>query len=599
VSTIGNISEGTRFYRDVAGLLEWTGSEYWYGIREYNLIPVGLDITSYEYINSTDIQGGNTGSSTTTPFIYNNVVGTYTGANTGIGQIGQGSGAEWKITTVEGEITQITASDVGSGYTIGDTISFSSNDLGGSPMNTFPILAPPRGNGNILMEYIGLAQDTYYTGSFGPITASNVTVSSGTTDIPTFQLTFRNSTLTTTSPVPGILFSIAAVDGGEGIKEGDTFDFYSSEINEFISASLVSDGIINPGDPLPTTGTQSPLLTIIPQNLDISTSTLTLSEPLFITEVEDTQNQFSVKINDTGLVTQKFACKFPQAFRAKYRPSGTFAYTRYIYLNYDSNYDTIINNKVIVPTSGFPMACWEIIETLFSKNDAYFYHDITSGCTLAPITTFPISIKFNTNSSVVCTSNDNTYYFDDESFLTATKIYKTPVSNPTNYADSGWYSNGGIRREWNKSTGTLGLPTMCGGITINYGGGIGGGTSKIICNELYKQGYLPENIWEADERYGDMMFIKDPKMIIGYQMWARKVVKYMRAKPQHTKYLYRILKPWTEYMGYEMGAIDKQNYIGKTFHTIAKYYSYLVFDLGGGKRLLNLYNYKKFRKNIG
>ena len=464
VSTIGNISEGTRFYRDVAGLLEWTGSEYWYGIREYNLIPVDLDITSYEYINSTDIQGGNTGSSTITPFIYDNVVGTYTGINTGIGQIGRGSGAEWKIITVEGEITQITASAIGSDYDIGDTISFSSNDLGGSPMNTFPILAPPRGFGNIGMEYIGLEIDTYCTGTFGPITASNVTVSSNTTNLPTFELTFRSVNFIS-NPPPGALFAIKAVDVGEGIKTGDTFSFRSGEINEFISQSLVASGAINAGDPLPLTGTQSPLLTIIPQNLDISTSTLTLSEPLFITEVEDTQNQFSVKINNTGLVLQKFACKFPQAFRAKFRPSGVFQNTRYRYLNYDSNYGTIINNEVIVPTSGYPTACWEIIETLFFKNNEFIYHDIASSCTPPVENANPISTKFNTNSSLVCTSANVTYYYDDVAFSTATKVYTSTVATTSNYADSGFYGdeNGSIRREWNKTTGTFYDPVLCGG----------------------------------------------------------------------------------------------------------------------------------------
>ena len=140
---------------------------------------------------------------------------------------------------------------------------------------------------------------------------------------------------------------------------------------------------------------------------------------------------------------------------------------------------------------------------------------------------------------------------------------------------------------------------MCGGFNLDLSDLDNLGGPKIICNELYNQGYLPENLWDADERYGDMMFAKDPKLVIGYQMWARKVVKYMRKYPQHTKYLYRVVKPWTEYMGYEMGAIDKQNHIGKLIHKIGSLPTYLLFHLGGGKRLLNLYNYKKFRKNIG
>ena len=122
---------------------------------------------------------------------------------------------------------------------------------------------------------------------------------------------------------------------------------------------------------------------------------------------------------------------------------------------------------------------------------------------------------------------------------------------------------------------------------------------KIICNELYLQGFLPHELWNADERYGDMMFEKDPRLVIGYQMWARYVVKFMRENKQYSKYAYWIFKPWTEFMGYEMGIVKKQNHIGKLTNFIGKYVSYLVFDLNNGQRLLNLYNYKKFQESIG
>jgi len=122
---------------------------------------------------------------------------------------------------------------------------------------------------------------------------------------------------------------------------------------------------------------------------------------------------------------------------------------------------------------------------------------------------------------------------------------------------------------------------------------------KIICNELYRQGYLPQLLWDADERYGDMMFEKDPRLVIGYQMWARYVVKFMRENKQYSKFAYWLFKPWTEFMGYEMGIIKKQNWRGKFTNFVGKYVSYLVFDLNNGQRLLDLYNYKKFQESIG
>jgi hypothetical protein len=107
---------------------------------------------------------------------------------------------------------------------------------------------------------------------------------------------------------------------------------------------------------------------------------------------------------------------------------------------------------------------------------------------------------------------------------------------------------------------------------------------KIICNELYNQGFLPQHIWNADERYGEMMYEKDPRLVLGYMMWARNVVKYMKAKPQNTKWIYMMVKPWTEHMAYEVGTLPKDNWIGKLIHSVGKQYCYYVYDKQMSKR---------------
>ena len=147
-------------------------------------------------------------------------------------------------------------------------------------------------------------------------------------------------------------------------------------------------------------------------------------------------------------------------------------------------------------------------------------------------------------------------------------------------------------------------PNAIGGIgSPIIGGGLGSpitptpmGGGKIICNELYRQGYLSEEMWNADEKYGEMMFEKDPKLVIGYQMWARKVVKFMRENPNNTKLAYWVFKPWTEYMGYKMGVVEKPTLRGRFTNWIGSQFSYMVFNLYNGKRLLDKYNYKLFRK---
>jgi len=109
---------------------------------------------------------------------------------------------------------------------------------------------------------------------------------------------------------------------------------------------------------------------------------------------------------------------------------------------------------------------------------------------------------------------------------------------------------------------------------------------KIICNELYNQGYLPQNIWNADERYGNMMFDKDPTLVLGYMMWARDVVKFMKEKPKYNKWIYTVVKPWSEHMAYEMGELPNDNFIGKIIHNVGKHYSYYVYNQNMSKRNL-------------
>ena len=117
---------------------------------------------------------------------------------------------------------------------------------------------------------------------------------------------------------------------------------------------------------------------------------------------------------------------------------------------------------------------------------------------------------------------------------------------------------------------------------------------KIICNELYHQGFIPQLIWDADERYGDMMFDKDPRLVIGYQMWARNVVKFMKRKPQYSPIVNFFVKPWTEWMAHQMGVLPKSNLRGYLTHVVGKQLCYIVYDSYGGDKL-----YQRYLKAIG
>ena len=106
---------------------------------------------------------------------------------------------------------------------------------------------------------------------------------------------------------------------------------------------------------------------------------------------------------------------------------------------------------------------------------------------------------------------------------------------------------------------------------------------KIICNELYKQGYLTEDIWIADEKFGDWLWETNRKTAIGYTIWARKVVRFMQQKPQYTKYIYKFLKPWTLQMAYQMGVVEKTNLLGWLTMKIGWKFSDVIYTIYGNK----------------
>ena len=72
-------------------------------------------------------------------------------------------------------------------------------------------------------------------------------------------------------------------------------------------------------------------------------------------------------------------------------------------------------------------------------------------------------------------------------------------------------------------------------------------------------------------------------------MWARKVVEFMRRKPQYTPVIYFLCKPWTEWMAYDLGVLPKNNLRGQFTQWVGRYFSYMVYDLYGGDKLYQRY----------
>jgi len=129
---------------------------------------------------------------------------------------------------------------------------------------------------------------------------------------------------------------------------------------------------------------------------------------------------------------------------------------------------------------------------------------------------------------------------------------------------------------------------------LNSNSSSGGSSKKIICDMLYRQGFIPEHIWVADEAFGEMMLKENRQVAMGYLMWAQSVVDYFSKNSQYSKYLYVAVKPWSEHMAHLMGVLPNDNLIGKGLHFIGCQYSLLVYKTVKFKR-----KYKKKKLSLG
>jgi hypothetical protein len=113
--------------------------------------------------------------------------------------------------------------------------------------------------------------------------------------------------------------------------------------------------------------------------------------------------------------------------------------------------------------------------------------------------------------------------------------------------------------------------------------------SKIICAKLYDFGLMDQNIWAADQAYGQWLRKKDRRVYRGYVRWARIVTAWMDGKgPNYmpwildadkrstaqkaaiTNMAIKIGTPWSEHMAHLMGALPEDNIQGRILMEIGK-----------------------------
>jgi hypothetical protein len=105
--------------------------------------------------------------------------------------------------------------------------------------------------------------------------------------------------------------------------------------------------------------------------------------------------------------------------------------------------------------------------------------------------------------------------------------------------------------------------------------------SKIICTKLFEIGLMKQNIFEADQAFGEQLIKTNPDIYNGYRAWAEIVVDWMdgkgpkmmpwmndkdfsvAAKKWSTTWAYDIATPWAEEMAYMMGEKETGSLTGK------------------------------------
>ena len=74
---------------------------------------------------------------------------------------------------------------------------------------------------------------------------------------------------------------------------------------------------------------------------------------------------------------------------------------------------------------------------------------------------------------------------------------------------------------------------------------------------------MDEAIWKADEAFGNYLKENQRDVLLGYQLWAKTVVKWMQKSETVTRVVDFFAKPWSYEMAYRMGARDKGSFAGR------------------------------------
>lgn len=101
---------------------------------------------------------------------------------------------------------------------------------------------------------------------------------------------------------------------------------------------------------------------------------------------------------------------------------------------------------------------------------------------------------------------------------------------------------------------------------------IGAVTGKIICTELHRQGMMTNDVFDADQAYGRIMWVADPDVMVGYHLWAPTIVRWMQSSRFVTAVTIIIAMTWARQMAFVMGVEEKGTIRGAAIMAAGKWF---------------------------
>jgi hypothetical protein len=96
---------------------------------------------------------------------------------------------------------------------------------------------------------------------------------------------------------------------------------------------------------------------------------------------------------------------------------------------------------------------------------------------------------------------------------------------------------------------------------------------SVICSELYRQGYISDEVLDSDREFGFYVRRYDPSVYIGYIKCALPVVRLMKKSKLFTKLISIPTLCWANWMHTGKG------YTGRTIHNVGAFFCRFIGDI--------------------